>query len=86
MEDVFQTVSEHLNEGGLFIFDCWNGPAVLAEQPETRVRRLENDAVEVTRIAEPTLHPNENVVDVNYEIYIKDKKNNQITKFSEKGD
>ena len=81
--DVFKTVSEHLNEGGLFIFDCWNGPAVLAEQPETRVKRLENDAVEITRIAEPILHPNENAVDVNYEIYIMDKKNNQITKFSE---
>lgn len=83
LEEVFQTVREHLNEEGLFIFDCWNGPAVLAEQPETRVRRLENEIVKVTRIAEPVLHPNENIVDVNYEIYVTNKQNNHIEKFNE---
>ncbi|HHY74171.1 MAG TPA: class I SAM-dependent methyltransferase [Bacillus bacterium] len=79
----FSTASTHLKPTGLFIFDCWHGPAVLSEQPETRVKRLENDEIEVVRIAEPTLNLNENTVDVNYDIYITDKGSQKITRFSE---
>ncbi len=73
--DSFKTANEHLNDGGIFIFDCWYGPAVLTERPEVRVKRLEDETIQVTRIAEPDMHANENVVDVNYQVYIYDKIN-----------
>lgn len=69
----FATLAEHLKPGGICIFDCWYGPAVLNTRPEVRVKRLEDEEVEVTRIADPVMHPHRNVVDVNYEIMIRSK-------------
>ena len=57
---------EHLNPGGILLFDCWYGPAVLADPPTVRVKRLENGTRRLIRIAEPDMHVNENLVDVNY--------------------
>lgn len=73
LEAAFETVKEHLNEGGIFIFDCWYGPTVLNERPEVRIKRLENNEIQVLRIAEPYLCPNENIVDVNYTVLVKNK-------------
>jgi hypothetical protein len=67
------TARSHLKRGGTFLFDCWYGPAVLTERPEPRTRQLENDAMKVTRHAEPVMHPNENIVDVDYRIEVFDK-------------
>ena len=73
LQAAFATAAAHLRPGGLFLFDFWYGPAVLAQQPEVRVKRLADDRIDVTRIAEPVMHPNENVVDVNYTVIIDDK-------------
>lgn len=67
---MFNTVSAHLNVGGIFIFDCWYGPAVLATTPTVRVKRMSGNGYQVLRVAEPVIHPNENVVDVNYQILV----------------
>jgi SAM-dependent methyltransferase len=69
----FATAKTHLKPGGVFIFDCWYGPAVLSDRPTVRVKRLEDEAISITRIAEPMMHPNRNIVDVNYQAFIKDK-------------
>ena len=80
---VFETATEHLNPSGIFIFDCWYGPAVLTERPEVRVKRLESEAMQVIRIAEPCMHPNENLVDVNYTVLVKDKNTTRIEELKE---
>ena len=80
----FNTASRHLKAGGIFIFDCWYGPAVLTDPPVVRIKRLKNDQITVSRIAEPVMHPNTNVVDVNYEVLIYDNQNTHIAKFHEK--
>lgn len=64
----FATACEHLQPGGVFIFDVWYGPAVLAQRPSVRVKTFEDDAMQFTRIAEPILYPERNVVDVQYRI------------------
>lgn len=69
----FNTINEHLNENGIFIFDVWYSPAVYTQKAETRVKRINNEKIEVTRIAESTMHYQKNVVDVNYSIFIQDK-------------
>jgi SAM-dependent methyltransferase len=79
----FNTVKEHLKSGGVFIFDLWYGPAILTEHPTVRVKRLENEEILVTRIAEPVIHPNENLVDVNYQVFIQNKNTNAIEEFQE---
>lgn len=79
----FQTIKEHLNQGGIFIFDIWYGPAVLSDRPSTRIKRLEDDQISITRISEPYIYPNENLVDVHYQVFIRDKINNNVNELIE---
>lgn len=79
----FATAKTHLKPGGIFIFDCWYGPAVLTDRPAVRVKRLEDEDVSVTRIAEPVMHPNENLVDVNYQISIREKTTGSVQEIRE---
>jgi SAM-dependent methyltransferase len=72
ISSVFTSAFKHLNKGGLFIFDFWYSPAVYAQQPTVRVKRMRNAEVEITRLAEPIKHPNANCVDVNYTIFARD--------------
>jgi SAM-dependent methyltransferase len=69
----FATARAHLKPGGLFIFDCWYGPAVLTDRPVLRVKRLQDESTAITRIAEPVLYPNDNLVDVNYQVFVTDR-------------
>jgi len=81
--EMFKTAAKHLKTNGVFIFDFWYGPGVLTDPPEVRQKRLENNDIEVLRIAEPTMYPNENVVDVNYCVQIKQKGSGKITELNE---
>jgi SAM-dependent methyltransferase len=79
----FETAKAHLKPGGIFVFDCWYGPAVLKLGPSVRIGRFEDDRTSVIRIAEPVLHPNRNVVDVNYQVLIKDKASGTLDELRE---
>ena len=68
------TVKKHLNDGGKFICDLWYGPAVLSERPEMRVKKMEDSEYSIVRQAIPELFVNENIVNVNYEISVKELK------------
>ncbi len=81
--DTFATVKEHLNPGGIFVFDVWYGPAVLNKQPTVKIKRVENEQIKITRIAEPALFPNENIVDVNYLFFIEDKQGKKSKQLKE---
>jgi SAM-dependent methyltransferase len=83
LQKTFSVAKNHLNENGIFIFDCWYGPAVLTQKPETRIKRLENEKVQITRLAEPKIYANENCVDVNYQIYLHDKYKKHTCEFKE---
>lgn len=65
--------ASHLSQNGLFIFDFWYSPAVYAQHPAVRVKRMADAQIEITRLAEPVLHANDNQVDVNYTIFARDK-------------
>ncbi|MBR8826546.1 MAG: class I SAM-dependent methyltransferase [Gomphosphaeria aponina SAG 52.96 = DSM 107014] len=79
----FETVKKHLKPGGIFIFDCWYGPGVLSDRPSVRVKRLENEQIKVTRIAEPVMYPNKNLVDVNYQVFITNKTTGAVEELQE---
>jgi SAM-dependent methyltransferase len=80
----FKKVNEHLNSKGIFIFDVWYSPAVYIQNPETRIKRMSNDIINVTRIAESVLYYNSNTVEVNYEIMIQNKETSVMELFKEK--
>lgn len=81
-----ETAREHTKPGGIFIFDFWYGPAVLAERPATRIKRLEDDRISLTRLAEPVLRTGENLVEVHYELLVQEKGSPEVKRFRERHD
>ncbi len=80
----FNTVKEHLEPNGVFICDAWYGPGVLNDKPAVRKKELENLEIKITRIAEPEIHFDKNIVDVNYSLLILDKRLKNISEINEK--
>lgn len=80
---VFECARLHLKKGGIFLFDCWYGPAVLTDRPQVRVKRIENDSVKVVRIAEPEIIENSNLVDIHYQVFIQNKLKDKLEVFEE---
>ncbi|HVF40003.1 MAG TPA: class I SAM-dependent methyltransferase [Gemmatimonadaceae bacterium] len=68
----FATSRAHLADGGAFVFDCWYGPAVLTQKPAVAVKHLADARTKITRIAEPAIRLNDNVVDVSYTVLVTD--------------
>jgi len=53
--------------GGIFLFDCWHGPAVLHERPGPRTKEVETeDGRKITRITESELDITEHIVRVHF--------------------
>lgn len=73
----------HLNPGGLFIFDFWYDPAVKAQKPVVRVKRMRDKKVGIYRIAEPVINTNENRANVNDRIIERNKSTGQFTTMQE---
>lgn len=73
IESALRSVRRHLRPNGLFLFDFWFGPAVLAQKPESRTRTIEDKRYRVVRVATPTLHNAQSIVDVRYDFDITDK-------------
>ena len=69
----FLTVAEHLDPGGLFVFDVWSTPAVLTQRPETRTRSFADAGLLVVRSAHPVERPHESVVEVKYSLVVSDQ-------------
>lgn len=83
LDNFFQVCSKHLKKNGILIFDCWYGPAVLNIKPEIKIKRIVNKKLLITRTAKSTLYENKNLVNVQYNIKVKHKKNNSCASFSE---
>lgn len=83
LREVLSRAREHLTNGGVFIFDVWYTPAVLAQQPEVRVKRVADRDCQVLRIAEPESYPNDSRVDVKYSIFVKNRETGQTSTFEE---
>lgn len=72
LAEAFENIYHHLNDNGIFIFDFWYGPAVLTEKPAVKIKRVKNERYSLIRISEPEILYNENVVNVNFDLLIKD--------------
>ena len=50
---MFNVAKHQLRKGGVFLFDCWYGPAVLTRPPEIRIKRVATTENKLIRIIEP---------------------------------
>ncbi len=83
LDEVFSRVKSHLNDGGIFIFDFWYGPAVLTDPPKATTKRLEDKFIKITRTAESQINVQKNTVDVKFDIIVENKKDYKILKKKE---
>lgn len=79
----FQMARKVLNSGGIFLFDVWYGPGVLSDKPVVRIKEIENNGKRLVRIAKPVMHDKENVVEVNYEVFVLDKQSGKVETIDE---
>ncbi len=84
LESTFENAACHLEQGGVFIFDVWYGPAVISIKPAVRVITIKDNDIELTRIAEPVLYEDKNIVDVNYTLFVENIADNSFKKINEK--
>ncbi len=68
IDNTMKSVHKHLNPGGLFIADVWFGPAVLAERPTERIKRISGRSGEIVRHARPILDILNQTIQVNYTV------------------
>lgn len=68
----FRTASEHLEKGGLFLFDVWHGPAVVANEPSVRTKDVTNGRYRVKRVARPEWNASLRTVKVVYALDCED--------------
>lgn len=59
---------QHLKEGGIFIFDVWNGLAVITDSPAQVVKDLCNGDERIIRITRPNVDMISHTVDVNFKV------------------
>lgn len=71
-EEVIQaliTVKKHLKKGGIFICDCWFGPAVLHQKPKEKIRIIQDGDTKIIRVSSGFLDINRQLVDVHFHLW-----------------
>ncbi len=77
-------IRNQLKKGGLFIFDFWYGPSVLAQRPVKR-RKVAGDAFAIVRrFATPKINFSQDTVDIDYKNAVLNKKSGLTKVFRER--
>jgi SAM-dependent methyltransferase len=76
-------IHRHLKPNGLFVFDVWNGLAVLRNLPELRVKEFEDEETKILRIAYPDLNAFNHICRVKYKLIVTDKATRSCGEFEE---
>jgi SAM-dependent methyltransferase len=64
-----RTARNHLRSGGLFVFDAWYGPAVLAQKPNERVKTIPTEKGQILRAASGELDVQRHQCKVSYRLW-----------------
>ena len=60
---------DSLLSGGIFIFDCWYGPAVLIDKPTPRIKEIKlNNGEKIIRFTNPEIDILNHTVEVNFKV------------------
>lgn len=79
----FTTARNHLDLDGLFVFDCWYGPAVLTDRPTSRTKHFKNETYNIVRQTSAVLRPNDNLVEIDYTFSVTDNAQRVVDEFQE---
>ncbi len=64
-----KNVSSNLKPGGLFLFDCWYAPAVLADPPTDRVKEIKKSKSRIIRLTQSILQHEKNIVQIQFHVF-----------------
>jgi len=79
----FKNINNHLIKGGVFVFDCWNKPAVLNDPPGPREKKIKNQNLKITRKTTVENVFSESTSKIFFEIEVHDLLNNITHQFNE---
>jgi len=72
LSNFFNEIFKRLDEGGIFIFDCWNGAATMRDPPKSEKRkRFENEKMSIITTCNPEIDFMNSVIAMNNEVEIK---------------
>ena len=77
------TARVHLRPGGVLLFDCWYGPAVLSQGCGSRRKVVENGDCRIVRSARPRRDRRRNAVEVLYRYAVRRKSRGAARRFQE---
>jgi SAM-dependent methyltransferase len=83
VQAMLKNAHRQLKPSGLFIFDYWYAPAVWGIGPTSRIKRVNNQRLGITRIAEPECFQEQNIVKVNYQTFVEELKSKHISEIKE---
>lgn len=69
INSTFKNVSSNLKPSGLFLFDCWYAPAVIADPPTDRVKEIKLSRSRVIRLTQSTLLHQKNIVQIMFHVF-----------------
>lgn len=64
----FNTVAAHLRQGGIFVVQFWNGPAVRKLGLWQRHKEIEKEGLKLVRLSDPTPGPNKDTCLIRFRI------------------
>jgi len=73
IKNALDNIRVHLNQGSVFIFDFWNGIAVLTTKPSVKVKIVEREGKRIIRMANPTLDAIRHLCEIEYHIIVTEK-------------
>jgi len=80
--NAMKSIRKHLRKNSLFIFDSWNGFAVLHMRPSARSKTVEKGNIKIVRTADSHLDIYEHICKVSYHMIVT-KSNRVIDEFDE---
>lgn len=83
LQAAFCVAADRLKPGGVFLFDVWHGPAVLAQRPSERVKEVADERYRVRRTACPQLDTRSGTVNVVYRMEWEDRASGKTERFTE---
>lgn len=70
IQKALSSIRNHLVPDSLFVFDCWNGLAVLRTLPSVTVKRVEAGGIGLLRVAQPELDALHHLCKVHYDMVV----------------
>jgi SAM-dependent methyltransferase len=75
LQKALKSIKSNLKNDGLFIFDIWNGNAVIKQGPSIKEKKIKINNLEIIRVARPEINYAQQICRINYDCTIvKNKK------------